>query len=169
MVKHSVKRRSPGITKAASRMKEYKGTPFRLTGIEIKNVRCFEHVKIGLEGPHGPKSWAVILGDNGVGKTTLLRCIAIGMCDESSASGLLREIYGDWNRKVGDDLLKAQIRLTFHTDEGSQQIMTTIEASESTGSPTHMTDSASLSRARSAAARRSPFRTSTMPTATAPG
>lgn len=127
MAIHSAKRRSQIREKAASRMKVYEGTPFRLTDIEIKNVRCFEHVKIGLEGPNGPKSWAVILGDNGVGKTTLLRCIAIGMCDEASASGLLREIYGDWNRKVGDELLKAEIRLTFCTDNGPARITTIIE------------------------------------------
>lgn len=126
MVIHA-KRRSPGKRKTVSRMKEYKGTPFRLTGIEIRNVRCFERVKIGLEGPDGPKKWAVILGDNGVGKTTLLRCIALGMCDVSSASGLLREIYGDWNRKVGNKLLKGEIRLTFQTDEGPQRITTIIE------------------------------------------
>lgn len=133
MAKHQVTHRSHGGKKAALRMKEYTGTPFRLLGIEIKNVRCFEHVKIGLEGSNGPKSWTVILGDNGVGKTTLLRCIAMGLCDQDSAAGLLREIYGDWNRKVGDELLDAEIRLTFDTDEGPRQIKTTIKANKGTG------------------------------------
>lgn len=129
MVIHT-KRRRPETKRAASRMKVYRGTPLRLTKIEIRNVRCFEHVKIDLSGPAGPKSWAVIVGDNGVGKTTLLRCIAIGMCDESSAAGLLREIYGDWNRKTGKKLLDAQIRLTFATDDGPAKIVTKIEARE---------------------------------------
>jgi energy-coupling factor transporter ATP-binding protein EcfA2 len=108
-------------------MKAYEGTPFRLSRVEIENVRCFEKIAVGLDGSHGPKSWAVILGDNGVGKTTLLRCIALGMCDESSASGLLREIYGDWNRIADDVALEGKIRLTFCTDDGPATITTTIE------------------------------------------
>jgi energy-coupling factor transporter ATP-binding protein EcfA2 len=35
--------------------------------------------------------WTVVVGDNAAGKTTLLRSIAIGLCDESSAAGLLKE------------------------------------------------------------------------------
>jgi predicted ATP-binding protein involved in virulence len=45
---------------------------------EVENVLCFKDVqRINLADKHGnPAQWTVILGDNGVGKTTLLRCLA---------------------------------------------------------------------------------------------
>lgn len=33
----------------------------------------------------------MIVGDNAAGKSTLLKAIALAVCDESSAAGLLRE------------------------------------------------------------------------------
>jgi predicted ATPase len=64
--------------------------------------------------------WGVIFGDNGVGKTTVLRCIAMGLCDQASAAGLLREIYGEWNREVKGELQTGEIRLDFHTEDGKE-------------------------------------------------
>ena len=39
-----------------------------------------------------------MVGDNGVGKSTVLRALAMGLCDESSASALFRELHGDYVR-----------------------------------------------------------------------
>jgi energy-coupling factor transporter ATP-binding protein EcfA2 len=47
--------------------------------------------------------WALILGDNGTGKTTLLRSIAMGLCDSTSASALLKELSGDTIRDGADE------------------------------------------------------------------
>lgn len=57
------------------------------------------------------------MGDNGVGKTTLLRCIAMGLCDAASASGLLREIYGEWNRRINGESKRSEIHLEFYSDQ----------------------------------------------------
>ncbi len=67
--------------------------------IELKNIRCFKHLKIDLTSSKKVKKWLMILGDNGVGKTTLLRCIAMGLCDEASAAALLRDTSGKMIRK----------------------------------------------------------------------
>lgn len=101
-------------------------SPYRLTEIRIENVRCLETVCIGLTENGKPRTWAVIFGDNGVGKTTLLRSIALGLCDESSAAGLLREIYGDWNRRIGDEWLPADIRLKLSDGENELDIHTKV-------------------------------------------
>jgi len=75
--------------------------------------------------------WGVILGDNGVGKTTLLRSIAMGMCDEASAAGLLRELYGDWNRQAEPNASDpqhtepARIHLDFFPTEDADEISVT--------------------------------------------
>lgn len=63
-----------------------------ISKIVLDNIRCFgEGFTLDLEKDGKPILWMTFLGDNTTGKTTLLRSIAIGLCDESSAAGLLRE------------------------------------------------------------------------------
>jgi len=52
--------------------------PAYFSSLEVENVLCFKtHQTLNLCGSNGlPAQWTVILGDNGVGKTTLLRCLA---------------------------------------------------------------------------------------------
>jgi len=52
--------------------------PFYLTSIELENVRCFGKRQILdlTDGNGQPAQWTILLGDNGVGKTTLLQCLA---------------------------------------------------------------------------------------------
>ena len=55
-------------------------------------------MEIDLTNELGAKNWLMILGENGVGKTTILRCIALGLCEQSGAAGLCAEVTGDWIR-----------------------------------------------------------------------
>jgi predicted ATP-binding protein involved in virulence len=52
--------------------------PVYFASIEVENVLCFKDLqKLDLCDANGfPAQWTVILGDNGTGKTTLLRCLA---------------------------------------------------------------------------------------------
>ena len=67
-----------------------------ITRLVLDKVRCFEHIEIPLDNPG---SSLVVLGDNGDGKTTVLRSLAMGLCDESSAAALFRELPGEYVRR----------------------------------------------------------------------
>lgn len=79
--------------------------------IEIENIRCIQKLKWSV-----PKSrtagWHVILGDNGSGKSSLLRAVALALVGPREASGL-RQSWDDWLRR-GTGL--GQIRLEITSD-----------------------------------------------------
>lgn len=59
--------------------------------ISLRNIRCFKkfEMEFDIDGEISP--FALILGNNATGKTTLIKSIALGMCDESSAASLMKE------------------------------------------------------------------------------
>ena len=111
-------------TKSSYNPKPFKGSSIYITKIVLENVRCFEHIEIDLSSEQGVQKWAVILGDNGVGKTTLLRSIAMGLCDETGAASLLQDTYGDWIRW---DKEYALIEIKLLSEGTKCSIKTTIE------------------------------------------
>ncbi|MCH8877406.1 MAG: AAA family ATPase [Chloroflexi bacterium] len=88
--------------------------------IVLENVRCFERLELDLGSENGARRWVMILGDNAVGKTTLLRAIAMGLCDETGASGLLGELFGEWVRYDAVDGT-ARIRIEFEPPDGGHR------------------------------------------------
>jgi len=102
--------------------------------IVIDKIRCFEHIEIDLSSQQGSKRWVLLLGDNGVGKTTVLRCIAMALMGSAKASGLLSELYGEWIRGESNKPAKATIHIEFDTgidDSNPQWIETTFERTNS--------------------------------------
>ena len=80
-----------------------------ISKVELTNIRCFESLSINLEHRGKIQLWQTILGDNAVGKSTILKCIAMGLCDESSAAALMKETSGEFIRK---GKLDASIQIT---------------------------------------------------------
>ena len=74
-----------------------------ITRLSLRNIRCFDKLDLhfDLSGPHLP--WTLILGDNASGKTVLLKSIAIGLCDEPSAAGLIKESEEGYIRRNEDE------------------------------------------------------------------
>jgi hypothetical protein len=63
--------------------------PLRVTGIELRDLKCFRSIKVPIstESPLGG-AWTCIAGVNGAGKSTILQSIALGLLGRSSAPEL---------------------------------------------------------------------------------
>lgn len=91
--------------------------------IILENIRCFENLEINFDKKG---TSALILGDNGDGKSTLLKSLAIGLCDESSAAGLHRELPGELVRKHSK--LPGVITIELENKKRKYKIETSIES-----------------------------------------
>ncbi len=88
-----------------------------ISKIELKNIRCFDELIIDLKKDGDIILWTTILGNNAVGKSTILKCIAMGLCDESSAAALMKEAKGEFLRK---GKLDGYINLTLEDNNGKK-------------------------------------------------
>ena len=67
----------------------------KISKLRLENIRCFKDIELSFEdNEEDVKNWSLIVGDNGQGKTTILRSLAAGLCDKEGASALLLELYG---------------------------------------------------------------------------
>ena len=63
-----------------------------LNHIRIENVRCLEDAEISLETQDGKtRKWTILVGDNGAGKSTVLKAIALLMAGSEALRDLLHE------------------------------------------------------------------------------
>lgn len=79
-----------------------------LKSVQLTDIKCFSDITLDFEITSARPPWTIILGDNATGKTNLLRAIALGLCDESSAAGLMKESEEGYIRRGQD---KGEIRL----------------------------------------------------------
>ncbi len=74
-----------------------------LEKIRLENIKCFEDIEIDFTyGRNKPRLMTVILGDNGVGKTTLLQTIAIALGGENVTRFFLVGPLVEWHRIKSD-------------------------------------------------------------------
>ena len=74
-----------------------------ISRIELTDIRCLGSVVFDLQSRAATNKSLMLLGDNGVGKSTILRSIAIGICDRAGAGALLSDLYGDLIREGAED------------------------------------------------------------------
>jgi predicted ATP-binding protein involved in virulence len=65
------------------------GQELIISKLEIKNIKCFRDLAIDFKHQQIDR-WTMLLGDNAIGKSTLLKCIALGLCNASDAAALTR-------------------------------------------------------------------------------
>lgn len=66
-----------------------------ISRIRLKNIRCIDDLEISLRSAAPTNDSLLLLGNNGVGKSTILRAVAIALCDWIGASGLVADMYGN--------------------------------------------------------------------------
>ena len=86
-----------------------------ISKIVLEKIKCFEDLTIDLEDDGKIRMWLTVLGNNAVGKSTILKCIAMGLCDESSAAALMKEENGEFLRKPH---LEGNIKITLKDNAG---------------------------------------------------
>ena len=66
-----------------------------ISRVRLKGIRGFRDLDLHICDEHGePRMRTAIIGVNGTGKTTLLRCLALGICGQADANALLSELTG---------------------------------------------------------------------------
>src|SRR5262245_32767945 len=73
-------------------------TVARLVALELENIRCYEHARLEVR----ERPWTLVLGDNGMGKSTLLRAIALALSSPKDASFLFEQGQTTWIRNGCD-------------------------------------------------------------------
>jgi predicted ATP-binding protein involved in virulence len=82
-------------------------TPIYLKSLELKNIRTFGEVTLNLEKEDGSlPQWTLILGDNGIGKSTLLQCAA-----------WMKPNVPDPDDERGDDIKMEKIEANINNEE----------------------------------------------------
>ncbi len=82
-----------------------------LSQIKIRNVRSIRRFDMNFESDNYA-GWHVIIGDNGAGKSTVVRSVALALAGPDEAPGL-RQNWGEWLR-LGED--KGSVRVDIEQD-----------------------------------------------------
>ncbi len=105
-----------------------------ISRISLRNVRSFRTLDLDLtvrsgSGPPTPRLRTILIGENGTGKTTLLRAIAVGLADRKDASGLLAEPTGQFVAE-GEPDATIEIELRPNQGQRNSKILKTVIKSE---------------------------------------
>jgi hypothetical protein len=84
-----------------------------LRRIHIRNIRSIAELTWELPDDHPGAGWHVVIGDNGSGKSSFLRSVALGLVGPTEAAGL-REDWSEWLRSGCDE---ASVSLTVTRDD----------------------------------------------------
>jgi predicted ATPase len=89
--------------------KAQRGKDLFIRKIVIKNIKCFTELTLDIRQGEIDK-WVMILGDNAIGKSTLLKSITLGLCQESDAVALTKTP-GEGNEFIRDGAEQGSIMI----------------------------------------------------------
>lgn len=92
-----------------------------IRSIKIKNIRSIKDFNLNFS-PNNYAGWHVIIGDNGSGKSTVAKSIALGLIGMSEAQGL-RE---DWNNWLRQKCKQGRVDMTLLHNNASDKRLSVI-------------------------------------------
>ncbi len=92
----------------ASRKKLY------LKRLQVSDARCFRTLDVHFTTDGRPRMLTQLVGQNGSGKTSFLRALALGLCQQKETSALLGKLAGEFihQKKRGSKASEARIEVT---------------------------------------------------------
>lgn len=84
-----------------------------LNKVNIQNIRSVKNFEMTFTEPAG---WHVIIGDNGAGKSTIVRSIALGIIGPNDAKALRLNLH-NWIRWNSNELGRIALKVTKHADD----------------------------------------------------
>lgn len=102
-----------------------------LSNLKFSNIRGFKDFSLSFESKKKHRQWTIFIGNNGHGKTTILRAIAIGLGDEATASELLALLPGKFIRmnKKGAYTASSKIEIELRDGDSNELIVITTDLS----------------------------------------
>lgn len=89
-----------------------------LTSLKLENVRCFKKLHLDFTEPDGPiRQRTAILGENGTGKSTILRALAL----ITAGSDALTEVIGDPQYWIRNNTHSCRIEAVLRTLDGVER------------------------------------------------
>lgn len=85
-----------------------------IKSLAIDNIRSIKSFKMKFDNPAG---WHVLIGDNGAGKSTIIRSIALALVGPEQALGLR----ADWEDWLNNQASEGEIKLDIVNNTGDQQ------------------------------------------------
>lgn len=108
-----------------------------VTRLEISNIRCIPHLAIDF--PEGSDRWVMFLGNNASGKTTLLRSLALGLCNALDAAAMIKDIPGNVLQEGASEGF-VEVHMRRSLDGAELRIRTSILRDPESGSETIQQD-----------------------------
>jgi predicted ATPase len=130
-------KRTPEINRGGNSNRTKRNPSLIISRIELFNIRCFRELTIDFKSKSFNSHWAMILGDNSIGKSTLLKSIALGLCNESDATALIKtsEAHGEFIRRgAKEGYIKIHLSQNI-PDQRSNYVITTKIAKKSDDAP----------------------------------
>ena len=97
--------------------------PVKIESIELHDVRGLHHLNLKFEGsPEDLGQWIVILGPNGIGKTTILRSLALALRNTKDPAIWPNGVFSNgWQRvaEAPEDYESIEARITVRLEDGT--------------------------------------------------